>query len=145
MGGYAVLQPPVITLAEPPAFQGTVKITFPVTYQGNVPADALFRMSVYQSGNLLAQYEQTLHFEVGDQKQVVFQHTLNYQGSQDVGLQIFVDTEERYSHKWTGVFEGTTSLPMGDIGSLVSMIMMLMMMAMVVPLMKGFTATDKKA
>ncbi|MBN2099000.1 MAG: hypothetical protein JW753_05325 [Dehalococcoidia bacterium] len=145
MERYLVLQTPLITAAEAPGFQGTVKITFPVTYQGNVPADALFRMSVYQDSSLLAQYEQTVHFDVGEYKQVAFDHTLNYQGSHHVGLEIFVSGEEEYSHKWKDVFAGSSGLAIGDMGSLVGMIMMLMMLAMVVPLMKGMAPTDKKA
>ena len=144
MERYLVLQAPLIAAAEAPGFQGTVKISFPVTYQGNVAADALFRMSVYQDSSLLAQYEQTVHFDVGEYKQVVFEHTLNYQGSHNVGLQIFVDGEEEYSHKWNGVFAGSSGLAMGDMGSLMGMVMMLMMLAMVMPLMRGFATTDKK-
>jgi len=141
---YLVLQTPLVAAAEAPAFQGTVKIAFPVTYQGNVPADALFRMSLYRNGSLLAQYEQTVHFDLGEYKQVAFEHVLNYQGSHSVGLEIFVDGKEEYSHKWNGVFAGSSGLALGDMGSLVGMVMMLMMLAMVMPLMKGFATPAKK-
>jgi len=123
-------------------YAGTVDITFHAKYKGNVPVDATFVMTVYKSSTVYGVYNQVVHFEVGEEKDIPpFTHKVNADGDTDINLEVDVGDSIAYSHSWSSVFTSSTAAAF-DFSSLMSMMVMVMMMGMIMPMMSSTTQSS---
>lgn len=120
----------------------TVKITLPVTCAG-LGGDFTFAMVVYEGsslpghGRVLASYQQDAHFNQNERKSIVFTHQCEQttEARRDVGLVVYISSEEVGSEEWDDLFTVTPKEGEPGILETVMMLMMVMMLTQITDVM----------
>lgn len=122
-------------------FAGNILITVPITNKGHA-CDATVNLYIFEgswlpgAGDLLASYWQDVSFEEGEQKEVVFAHTVIQTDAsrRDVGVEVVVGDLVRASRQFDDVFHVTTAPGLIDqVMGIMMMGMMMMILPMVLP------------
>ncbi|MCL0079824.1 hypothetical protein M1O18_02855 [Dehalococcoidia bacterium] len=109
---------------------GNILITVPITNKGRA-CDAVVNLYIHEgswlpgAGDLLASYSQAVSFLEGEQKEVVFAHTVIQTDAsrRDVGVEVVVGDSVKASAQFDDVYH----VPTGP--GLIDKMMMIMMMA----------------
>jgi len=129
----------------PGEYTGEIIISVPITNDGDA-ADVTVVMYVYYAGRfgsplhggLIAEYEQDVHFDAGETREVEFTHTVvpsgfGQEANRDVGVEVIKEGQVAGSEEFDDVY----SAPGGGIIEPVMEPMMGIMMMMIVPMMGG--------
>jgi len=119
-------------------FTGNILITVPIKNTGPA-ADAVVNLHIFEgswlpgAGDLLASYWQNVSFAEGEQKNVVFAHTViqTDESRRDIGVEVVVGDSIKASAQFDDVYYAATAP--GLIDNLMGLMMMGMMM-MVLPM-----------
>ncbi|MCL0076491.1 hypothetical protein M1O12_00405 [Dehalococcoidia bacterium] len=111
-------------------FTGNILITVPIENKGHA-CDAVVNLYIFEgswlpwAGDLLASYSQAVSFLEGEQKEVVFAHTVIQTDAsrRDVGVEVVVGDSVKASAQFDDVYH----VPTGP--GLIDKMMMIMMMA----------------
>lgn len=125
----------------PSAFAGEINISVPVRCTGDSGTFEvnlfIFEGSILPGhGRLLAEYTQDVSLVRGQQKDVVFPHTVVPTGEarRDTGVEIVAGNRVLASREFDDVYEVETQGAGGGLTDMIGMLMMLGMMAMVMPM-----------
>ena len=130
----------------PSAFAGEVLISVPVRNTG-VACNVEVNLYIYEGswlpghGTLLAHYTQDVRFEEGEDKEVVFAHSViqTGQGRRDIGVEVVAGGLVAASVEFDDVYSVSTAMEevMGGITAMLPLMAMMGMMMMLSPMMEG--------